>query len=83
MPGTGKYGKLADEWISEVLAIRGQHLIEDSLFYGRMYFPSAKLEGMYIRHASPAWQYIFSFVSDQQPGKPNAVSLLVLKLTRS
>lgn len=46
----------------------------DSLYYGRMYFPSSKLEGMHIRRISPAWQYIFSFVSDQRPGKGSAVS---------
>ena len=45
----------------------------DSLYYGRMYFPSSKLEGMHIRRISPAWQYIFSFVSDQRPGKGSAV----------
>jgi len=41
-----------------------------------MYIPTAKLEGMHIRRASPAWQYIFSFVSDQRPGKGSAVRIL-------
>ena len=51
-------------------------LTEDTLYYGRMYLPTAKLEGMHIRRASPAWQYIFSFVSDQRPGIGSAVSRL-------
>jgi len=51
-------------------------LTEDTLYYGRMYLPTAKLEGMHIRRASPAWQYIFSFVSDQRAGKGSAVSFL-------
>ena len=41
-----------------------------------MYIPTAKLEGMHIRRASPAWQYILSFVSDQRPGKGSAVRIL-------
>src|SRR5271169_568095 len=39
-----------------------------------MYLPASKLEAMYIRRASPAWQYIFSFVSDLKPGQGSAVS---------
>jgi mitochondrial distribution and morphology protein 10 len=52
-------------------------LITDTLSYGRMYLPTSKLEGMHIRRASPAWQYIFSFVSDQRPGQGSAVGPLV------
>ena len=52
----------------------------DSLYYGRMYFPSAKLEGMHIRRISPAWQYIFSFVSDQRTGRGSAVFPLCVLL---
>jgi mitochondrial distribution and morphology protein 10 len=39
-----------------------------------MYLPISKLEGMHIRRASPAWQYIFSFVSDQRSGRGSAVA---------
>jgi mitochondrial distribution and morphology protein 10 len=39
-----------------------------------MYLPTSKLEAMYIRRASPTWQYIFSFVSDLKPGRGSAVS---------
>jgi distribution and morphology protein 10 len=52
-------------------------LTEDTLYYGRMYLPTAKLEGMHIRRASPTWQYMFSFVSDQRPGKGSAVRVLL------
>jgi mitochondrial distribution and morphology protein 10 len=48
--------------------------MQDTLYYGRMYLPASKLEAMYIRRASPAWQYIFSFVSDLKPGQGSAVS---------
>jgi len=48
----------------------------DSLYYGRMYLPASRLEGMFIRRASPAWQYIFSFVTDPHPGRGSAVSYI-------
>ena len=48
-------------------------LLADMLYYGRMYLPSSKLEGMHIRRVSPAWQYVLSFVSDQRPGRQSAV----------
>jgi len=74
MQRIGKYGKLGRGLISGVSPVRLK-LIPDSLYYGRMYFPSSKLEGMHIRRVSPAWQYILSFVSDQRPGRGSAVRI--------
>jgi len=77
MPGFGKYGKGAVGLIFEVSALcYHQVLNADTLYYGRMYFPTSKLEAMHIRRASPSWQYVLSFVSDQRPIPGSAVGPL-------
>jgi len=76
MQKIGKYGKRDDESISEVSSDNRLPANSDSLYYGRMYFPASRLEGMFIRRASPAWQYVFSFVTDPHPGRGSAVSYL-------
>ena len=75
MPGLGKYGNEVVELTFEVRA-RCYHdvLTTDTLYYGRMYLPTSKLEAMHIRRASPSWQYVFSFVSDQKSIPGSAVS---------
>jgi distribution and morphology protein 10 len=54
----------------------------DSLYYGRMYFPSSKLEGMHIRRVSPSWQYILSFVSDRKTSHGSAVRFVKESLSQ-